>query len=348
MATLTETAYYARKGVNIGIIVLVVVIVGRFLVLGALGLKDAFFPAPPPPANNALGPLPVPNFEGSLASPSGVTYALETVDGTLGTLPTTVTVYSLTPDSRVSFGTFDSMKAKAAGLGFTGEPVKAEGSTYIFTDPSDNLRTLKIDEVSGDFEIDYNYGSNLDIFANKNFTSRDQVVTQAREFFSNLGLLSNDLATGSAQVTYMRLDGQNLVPTTSLSNADAVYVSLNRNDIGDLPVVYPNKQQGLVSALIRGGGQRENSVVEAKYYHSTVDQSTSGTYNPITLTEAFDRLKSGNAIFSSLPNPLPGNIPIRSVRLGYLDPFPPQGFIQPVIIFSDDQMFEAYVPAVKY
>lgn len=347
MATLTETAYYARKGVNIAFIALVVIIVGRMLIFGAIGLKERFFPTPPPPANNALGALPFPNFVGSEASPSGVTYTLETVDGGLPTMPRTVTVYALTPDSRVSFGTFDRMKAFAADLGFTGEPQKKEGSYYEFQDPKDPLRTLLIDELSGDFEINYNFGSNLDVFKTRNFTSNDELITKTKDFFEDLGLLTPDLATGSAEISYMKLDGQNLVPTTSLANSDAVYVSLKRGDLDGSPVVSPNAKKGLVSALIVGNSTNDG-ILETTYYHSTVDPTATGTYDPISSSDAFEKLKKGDAIFASLPSPMLNSVPIRSVSFAYLDPFPPQGFLQPVIVFTDDKDFKAYVPAVKY
>ncbi len=352
MATLTETSYYARKGVNILIIVVVLLIVARVLFTAALGIKDRVFPTPPPPANNALGQLPYPNFEGSFATPSGTTYTIETVDGTLPAMPATVKVYSLVPGIKVSFGTLDRMKQQAASMGFTGEPTRKSGTVYVFTDPTNSLRTLEIDELNGDFQIIYNYASNTDVFSQKDFKSKDQVVGIARGFFEDQGLITDDLATGSAQVTYMRLDGQNLVPTTSLANADAVYVSFERAPIDateiseGTPVVYPNDQKGLVSALVTGNSNSKDAILEARYYHSSIDPNATGTYKPITTAEAFEMLKKGQAIFGSLPTPMPASIPIRSVSLGYLDPYLPQGYLQPVIVFSDDRGFLAYVPAI--
>lgn len=347
MATLTETSYYARKGINISIIVVTLIIVGRFAFLGALGLKDRFFPAPPPPANFALGELPIPNFEGGEATPSGVAYTLDTADGYLPKMPATVMVYSLVPNVRVSFGTFEKMKAQAGNIGFTGEPQKIQGSLYRFQDPNNILRTLEIDEISGDFEVKYEYGSDLGVFGQKNFTSKEVIIDKAQEYFSKLGLFTPDLATGSAVVSYMRLDSQNLIPTTSLSNADAVFVSFERSPINEIPIIYPNAKKGLVSALITGSSDPSKQVLQARYFHSSVDMENTGTYNPITTEEAFELLKAGKAGFSSLPDPLPKTVPIRTVSIGYLDPYPPQGFLQPVIVFSDEKEFKAFVPAVR-
>lgn len=348
MATLTETSYYARKGVNILIIAIVLIVVGRMTFFAAVGIKERLFPTPPPPANNALGPLPKPNSQGSLATPSAVAYTLETVDGGLPQMPRTLTVYTLTPDSKVSFGTFDRMKTLAGKMGFTGEPVKKEGSTYEISDPNNSLRTLQIDEKSGDFKIVFNYGSDVSVFSGKNFTSQNDVVQEARGFFQGLGLLTPDLASGSAEVSFLKLDGQSLVPTTSLANADAVNVNLTRVPIGESPIVDPNYQKGNVSALVIGNANQDSKILEASYYHSTIDEQSSGTYDPISFEEAYDKLQKGDAIFASLPNPLPKTIPIRSVSIAYLDPLPPQGFLQPVIVFSDDKDFRAYVPALKY
>lgn len=43
MATLTETSYYARKGVNILIIALILIVVGRLAIFGAIGIKERLF-----------------------------------------------------------------------------------------------------------------------------------------------------------------------------------------------------------------------------------------------------------------------------------------------------------------
>lgn len=338
MTTLSETAYFARKGINIGAILLVLIIILRIVFNVAVGLKDKYFPAPPPPATVAFGKLPYPNFSGSLATPSGaVSYTIETVDGNLPTLPTTMKVYFM-PKAGPSFGSFEKMKGQAVKLGFTDVPSKTGPTSWRFTDHDNPLRVLDIDEISGSFRLNYNYLSDLALFNEKNFTSVENIISQAQSFFDS---------QGTPSVAYFRLDAGTLVPTTALSNADAVGVTLNRADLEKVPVVSPDARQGLVSILFSSTNDSKRKILEARYFYSPVSGENSATYPLIKATVAFEKLKAEKAIFASLPSPMPNSIAIRQVYLAYFDPYPPQNFLQPVLVFSDQKGFIAYVPVIS-
>lgn len=346
MATLTETAYFGRKFINIGAIVIAVLLALRLVIGLATGIWRQLFPPPPPPATLAFGTLPVPSAQINIATPSGaITYTIETIDGGFPAAPNTVKVYFM-PPTAASFGSFDRMKALAAKMGFTDVPLRNGLTVWHFTDTGNPLRTLDIDELSSNFRLVYNYVSDVSIFASKNFTSSDQAINTGKGFFDGLGVLPSTFKTGIPAAYFFKFDSGTLVPTTSLSNADAISVTFNRSDIDQMPVVSPDFRQGLVSVLISGSSDPKKQLLEARFFSASVDSQNWGTYPVITASVAFDTLKAGKAIFASLPTPLSNAISVRKVYLAYLDPYPAQSFLQPVWVFSDEKGFVAYVPAV--
>lgn len=338
MATLTETAYLARKSVNIGIIVFVFIIILRVIFNVFIGLKDRFFPPAPPPPTLAFGRLPQINAQNNIATPSALTYTLETIDPDLPKLPPTMKVYFM-PKVGPSFNSFDKMKSQAVKTGFTGIPQKINGTVWRFFDATNSLRLLDIDELSLNFRLTYNYFSDPSVFADKNFNSTEGIVSEAQSFFP-------DLKAATPSAVFLKSDSGVLVPTTVLANADAVGITLNRADIGEIPVISPDFRQGLVSILFSGSSDGKKRVLEARYFYSPIDLENWATYPLIKSSEAWDKLISGKAIFTSLPNPVPTNISIRKIYLAYLDPYPAQSYLQPVLIFSDEKGFIAAVPII--
>lgn len=354
MATLTETAYLTRKFINIGVILLVAGLILRFILTSVTGLWQQFFPPPPPPPTLIFGRLPQPTAMNNIATPSGsISYTLETPDGGLPAMPNALRVYFM-PKFSSSFAAFDRMKATAGKLGFTDVPTRITATAWRFSDRANPLRVLDIDEVSQNFRMTYNYLSEQALFNDKNFSSTDQVVAEARGYFGGLGVLPAEFAGGQPIVTLYRFDAGALTPTTALANADAVGITLTRADLdsgsrlGKLPVLSPDYHLGLVSVLLAGTNSPGRRVLEARFLVSQVDQQNFGTYPPVSAADAFNKLKNGQAIFASLPEGLGNSVTIRKVYPAYLDPYPAQSYLQPVLVFSDEKGFVAYVPLIRY
>lgn len=346
MASLTETAYITRKAVNIGAIVVALLIVVRITFGLVVGLWKTLFPPPPPAATVAFGKLPYPSAQNSVSTPSAtITYSLETPGGSLPTLPKNLNVYFM-PRLGPSFNSFEKMKAQAAKMGFTDIPRKVTSTAWRFTDPVAVLRTLDIDEISGNFRLTYGYISDQSLFSEKNFTTVEAMISKARSFFDGQGLFSPDLKTAEASVSYFKLDSGALLPTTSLSNADAAGISFNRTIIEKTQIVSPDPKQGLVSILFSGSSDPKKQILEARFFYTNINLENFATYPSISAQAAFDQLKSGRAVYASLPIPMPQVITIRKVVLAYLDPYPSQSYLQPVLAFSDEKGFIAYVPAL--
>lgn len=344
MASLTETAYFARKGVNIAIIVFVGIIILRGVLLLTTSIWSQLFPKKLPPATCAFGPLPFPNAQNGVATPSALAVSSEVPDPP--TLPATLPVYFI-PDPTSSFGSFDKMKSQAQALSFTGDPKRLSGKTWQFTDSDNSLRTLEYDEVSGNFHLLYNFSSDLSLFNDKNFTSIDAVISQVTNLFGQVQNGGDFVKTATPSAVYLKLQNSSLITTTSLSNADAVAVTLNRGDINGAPIVSPNPNKGLISAVVSGSNDQKKKILEANYFLHDVDKENFATYPTITAAAAIDKAKSGRAIFASIPTPAPSTFTIQTITLGYLDPFPVQSYLQPVYVLSDQKGLVEYVPAVR-
>lgn len=346
MASLTETAYISRKAINIGVIVVVLGIAFRIAVGLAGDLWQKLFPPPPPPATVAFGRLPYPNAANNVATPSGLTYTLETVDGSLPKLTPTLKVYFMLRPGP-SFGSFDRMKTEAGTLGFRETPRKTGPTSWRVLDKDTPLRTLDIDEVTGNFRLTYNFLSDLSLFNEKNFSNQNQMIMEGQQFVGGVNGMPAGLKNGQPSLAFFRLDSGILVSTTSLSNADAISVTFNRGDIDGQPVVSPDPKQGLVSVLFSGSSDRKKRIIEARYFYTEVDQENWATYPVVGASAAFDLLKSGKAIYASIPPNLGDKVTIRKVQMAYLDPYPSQSYLQPVVVFSDEKGFMAYVPLVS-
>ncbi|MEK7127184.1 MAG: hypothetical protein AAB838_00470 [Patescibacteria group bacterium] len=352
MATLTETAYYTRKGVKITIGLIIGIIVLRFI-LGIAGqIWLALFPPPPPPATMAFGLLPKLNFSKTDISSTSAkfTYTLETVDGGLPKFPFTLKVYFI-PKPASSFGGFDKMKAQAVRMGFTSDPQKITGNEadkWDFTDPLIPLRHLEYNATTGFFRLYYDYRFDLNLFADKSFGSEQKIISDALGFFDKFGLTSRDLLTGRQEVSYLKLDTTNFISASSLFNADAVRVNLLRSDIIDgkttYPIVSPFPKEGLVSILFSGNSDENKKILEAKFYYLNIDYENFATYPLISAATALEMLKNGQGYVASVPTTK--SVSIRNIYIGYYDADTVQSYLQPVVVFSDGKDFKAYVPAI--
>lgn len=362
MATLTETAYYTRKGIKglgFGIIAFIAL---KILYTIFIAVWLAIFPPAPPPPNNAFGKLPKISFPVTqIASTSAAfNYSLETIDGVLSQKSQTMKIFFV-PTPTPSFGAFEKMKSQANQLGFSGEPKAIPGKTnfYQFDNMSNPLHHLEYDNTTGNFRVYYDYRYDLNLFSEKNFSNQTKILTDAAAYFSNLDLFTTDLSSGDQNISYFKLDIDRLKLASSLAEADAVAVSFNKSPVvspaqkqfnipeTSYPIISANPDKGLVSILYSGSSAQAKKVLEASYYHTTVDFENYATYSTISLAAAFENLKSGNAFIASVPGNSSKDISIRKVYLAYYDSETFQNYLQPVAVFSDEKGFVAYVPAIN-
>lgn len=348
MASLTETAFYTRRAVNWGIVAVIGYIVLRIFWGMFIVLWLTIFPPKPPPPNYAFGKLPALVFPVQTASPSSpLIYHLETIQGSIPSASDTANIYFMPKEASNLLAVTDA-QTFAKKLNFDTKPIQETGSktVYRFDDPTLPLRHLWYDIISKNFIIKYNYAQDAGIFLEKNIPNPQTAIKEASNFMKTHSLLKDDFVDGSQEVIYLKFSGNTLVETTSQSQADAVRVNFYRHNVANTKVVTATPGKALISFVISGAKDTRKRIVEITYTYWPLENETYATYGLISGTQAFEALQSGYGYIVSYP--LGSTVAtIRNVTLAYYDAVEPQTYMQPIFVFTGDNGFMAYVPAVN-
>lgn len=343
MATLTQTAITTRKALKYGAILLVAI----FILKTAWGVGQDIWrkihPPPPPPPTVAFGKLPKLKFPEK--DVPKLTYRLETIQGTLPSLPNVGTTYFM-PQKPPNLLALDRAKQKARQMGFTGQPENIGGTNYRWTTSTTPPTILEMEINSGNFHLRYQYENDQGLLVQKNLPTDEQAAQEAKAFLQTNNLLTEDLATGSAEFNYLRYISPNLVPSISLSEADFVRVNLFRADLNGLRIFPPNPKEALVSFLFSGNRERGKRIIEIHYTYFPIDRNTSATYPLKPINAAWQELQAGEGYAANLGQNEDKEITIRQIYLTYYDSEEPQTFLQPIYVFEGDRNFYGYVPAM--
>ena len=343
MATLTETAYYTRRAVNWFILF----IIGYFMLRIAWGLAAyawvIFFPPKPVPPNHAFGRLPALSFP-EQASPSGeLSYRLETIEGGVPSASASAVVYFM-PKSPANLLALSRTQEFAERLGFDPTPIQETKSIYRFNDAA-VPRRLRYDIVSNNFIIRYAFEEDATLFIDRDFPSAEAAKNEAKSVLQTYKLAVDDIADGSLIVSFLRLSGNALVPTTSLSQADGVRVDIFRRAIEGIPVLTPYFNEAPVSFIFSGSRNPKKRMIQFAYTYWPIDYETTATYTLKPTTQAWEELQAGKGFI--LKYPANGTtLTVRNVRIAYYDSFEPQNYLQPIYVFEGDEGFLGYVAAV--
>ena len=344
MTTLTETAYYTRRAINWLILGIVAYIVLR-IVFGILALVwVAIFPPKPPPPNHAFGKLPALQFPKQASYSGQLVFQLQTIQGAVPAASPSATVYFM-PKAAPSLLGLNQAQNFAKNLQFDPTPIQISKNIYRFNDPTLPFRTLAFDIISSNFVLKYDYTRELSLFAEKNLPTADDAQQQTLNMLQQYSLGHDDISGGTTTVSYFKLTGDGLTPTTSLSQADAERVDLFRKSIGNTPLFTPIPDQGPISIIFSGSSNPNKRIIQFAYTYWPIDYQTTATYPLKTSAEAWNELQQGNGYIARFPTNT-NTVIVRNVYLGYYDSFDAQIYLQPIFVFEGDNGFLGYVPAV--
>lgn len=346
MATLTETAYYARRTVNWTILGIIGYIILRIFWSLLVTAWLAVFPPKPPPPTHAFGKLPAIQFPPSEASAAGaLTFRLETIEGSVPRASESATVYFM-PKSAANLLAITRAQDFATRLGLSQTPIQESKNIYRFEDPEFPLRRLRYDIVSNNFILRYAFEQDASLFTERNLPLPQTAIAEARSMLSTYDLYRDDLEAGAQREAFLKLSGARFLPTTSLSSADALRINFFRAPIGGIPVVTPNPDEAHVSFVFSGSGTSKKRMLQFAYTYWPVDRANFATYSLKQSSQAWTELQSGGGYIARYPQT--GQVAtIRTVSLAYYDSYEPQTYLQPVFVFEGDAGFTAYVPAVS-
>ena len=346
MATLTQSAIVARKGVRYVLYGLIFLIFVRAVYNLGSGIYRKYFPTPPPTPTVSFGKLPKLPFPES-KGPKDLAYTIETPDGKLPKLPPQMKVYFM-PSVNSSIGALDNAKEKAKNLGFDPNGkilVENVPNVYVFS-KKDAPSTLTMNIVTGVFSVSYDINSDPSIIG-QTPPSPASATKQVQAFLGRGKYLEADIS-GPVTNEFLKIVNRELQKVSSQSEADFVKVNLFRSNIEEkIPSLPPNPKEANVWFILSGSQEKEKQIFAGEYHYFAIDKEKSGTYPIMTPEEAVDTLKRGEAYIANIGNVSGKNITVRRIFLAYFDPEQYTEFAQPIFVFEGDEDFTAYVPAIS-
>ncbi|RJR15425.1 hypothetical protein C4579_02185 [Candidatus Microgenomates bacterium] len=344
MATLTETAFYARKYIKWGAVGLVVFLTLRLLFNITLNYIRTTFPPKVEP-NNYFQVLPAITFPKSASPSADMNFRLETISGGLPTTPEIARVFFM-PKDRANLLSLSNAQTFVGKLGFTTSPHQLTETKYRWTDLKSPLRTIEMDIVSNRFSLVYLYQHDLSLFNEKNIPTTEEAISEAASFFKNLGVVFYDIDTINPRTQYLRLVGNQLQPASSQSQADAIRVDFFRLPIDRHPVVTDTFTKGNVSIILTGARDQNRRVISATYHYWPVLSDSPALYKLKTAEEAWLEFLGSRTYIAQVPDPITGDIIINNMYVAYFDSDASQTYLQPVFVIQGENNFAAYVPAI--
>jgi hypothetical protein len=345
MATLTETAYHARRAINWAILGAIAYIILRIIWSVLVVVYLAIFPPKPPPPTHAFGKLPAIKFPPPAASPpSALTFRLETIEGAVPPASDSAAVYFM-PKAAANLLAITRAQDLATRLNLSPNPIQETKNIYRFEDPELPLRRMRYDIVSNNFILRYAFEQDAGLFSQRNLPLPQAAIAEARSMLQTFDLYKEDLAEGTAKESFLKLSGAQFIPTTSLSVADALRISFFRAPINGMPLVSANPDEGPIVFIFSGSDISKKRILQFAYTYWPVDLTNFASYSLKPTSQAWEELQGGAGFIARYPTNSTQAV-VRTVALAYFDSYDPQTYLQPIFIFEGDAGFMAYVPAV--
>lgn len=342
MATLTETAYYARKMVMYG----AVGILSLVLLHISWGMFSRWwlvlYPPPPPPPTVSFGVLPEIQFPEGI-SRENLTYRLETVSGATPDLGTQGKIYFM-PAYRANVLGLELAKTLAKKLGFLSDPTQQDELMVVWSREGTLPGVLTVNVVTGHFSFDTAWYRDSELVSLR-APSQEEAVRSAQEYLRSVGLLSDDVASGKTRVEFLQSGAGAFSQVLSQSEANFTKVHFFRNNVNNLSVVTPQEDQGLIQVIVSGNKSGDKRIINVIYQYSPVEMNMFATYPLRGAQTAWGQFQLGEGVVVKLSANV-HSIVVRDITIGYYDASSPQEFLQPVYIFKGDNGFVGYISAV--
>jgi hypothetical protein len=384
--TLHNTVEFLKKAgiassIGLGVIIVLVI----FFRIGIV-VKNILFPPKIAPANQAYGKIPFLEFPQSTVD-GDFTYTIDTLDGTLPVFPDRLIIYPMVKEE-ANLLNLETAREKVGAMKLvdnTGNvlpEIPRGGPVYEWEELTGLQRRVIFDIVAMNFTLTSEYlGSNTVLRASafRNLTDETAVVPRVQDFLNSIALLPEDLDLEkttnpdpekkyTTKPQMFTINGGELIPATSLSNAQVIRVDLYQKDIeytltagksGDLtrfqefemamPILYPKPPYSTMNFLV-ASGLNELDVVSAIYNHQLPDlkqeAEEEATYPIKTAEEAFTDLQEGRAYVAAYSGG-DSQILVNDVYLAYYLGEEVQEYLMPIVVFEGPNGFFAYVSAVK-
>lgn len=339
MFTLTNASHETRAIFKWGLIVIIIIALAFAIFRIGLIIKEMLYPTPPPPPTVLFGKLPAPVFPQNQTSEELI-YKIETISGNLPQIASQTKVYTIAlpkPDLLA----LDNAKQKVKAERFDNGPFKVSDIVYDWSTNGDLPKTIRLNIETFNFEVTSNFLQDPDAISGRNVADEKSAIEKASDFLSSMGYSSTDLDFETPLVNFFTVNSDGtFVKATSLSNTQIVQVNFFKKNIGDLSVYNEKPTESNVNVLLASGGE----IVGASFVNPEISQEFS-TYPLKIVDQAFDELKNKKAYIASYFG-TGKNVSINDAFLAYYISKNERNFVYPIIVFTGNDGFFAYVNAV--
>lgn len=329
--TLTQTANLTKRAL-VGSMALFFLII-----IGIIGYRiwyySYYLPHKPPveiKPDTKFGVLPPPQYLESSASASNFSYSLDTATGGLPTdIPKIIKVYFV-PQLGTTLLAPEKARDLANSFLFTIGPQVINQTQYRFIDDSGGEMIIDLNSDNFHFSRTASSSATLD----PTMADSGKLVDDFKNFLSNKNMLKDDLKDGPSKVYYDSADPK---------DAQSAQVTVWPSGLDKLDIVTPKFNFGLVTTTVTKYQEEASKYTELSYTYYSPDPNNSSTYPIKTPDQAFNDLKSGQAVV--VVEPQKPQVSITKVSLAYFESDTYSPYIEPVYVF-EGQDFAAYVTAI--
>lgn len=276
---------------------------------------------------------------------AGFTFTLDTVAGQPVTATDAAQVF-LFPAAKFQFDYLPKVYLMAKTFGFDTETIKHKliNNEAVF---QDKKQRLAIDITTYNFRYDYDFRKDTKLVEAAETPDFESSKNTAINFLKSIDRYPAELARGDIAPIYMFYDKEASTAgvVTDPQEANMIEVDFYRQKVDQfLPMSpsYFNSQNYVMLMPNRGGAK----VVSAQVRFFETSPTQIGTYPLISGQQAYNKLIGGKAILIS-PGSGKKDISIKTMLFAYFDPDVYQNYYQPIYVFTGDNDFVAYVPAVS-
>lgn len=341
MPTLSVVRTDFGKFIKWGAIALVILIIIIIILRVLLIFKNTLFPPPPPTPTAAFGLLKEPEF------PEGIkkdfTYEIDTISGTLPTLPTLTNVYKM-EEKLPDILDAENASQRASSLKFEYEPQQISDFEYRWINNNPPNQILTIDTRFNKFVLTSSYLNFEDKIKSRTFSDEGEAISTAESFLQSLGMYPEDIDEENKEVEYFTLEGGTLRQSTRVVTSNVATIYFYQKPLEEVPIAYPQSPKSPMKITV-AKPDFDGDVIDANFAHQNILTEESATYAIKTSEEAFEDLKNGDA-FVLTHDGDDANIKISDVTLALYFSGNQQEFLTPVIVFEGNNNFRAYVSAI--
>ena len=342
--SLTDLSYYVRKFTPFAVFSFVVLLI--FYCLFQLFILWISANQPKITYINPIFKELKPLFLKKEATTSaGFSFTLDTVAGQPVTATESAQVF-LFPPEKFQFYYLPKVYEMAKVFGFDTEAVKHKlvNNEAVF---QDNKQRLSIDINTYNFRYDYDFRKDGPLVEAAVVPDSEVAKNTAINFLKDVDRYPKELALGDITYIYMFYDkvASTAGVVVNPQDSNMVEVDFYRQKVGPyLPMSSTYfKSQNYVMLMTDVNGMK---VVSAQVKFFETSPTEIGVYPLISGQRAYEKLLSGQGILVSAGTGKK-NISIKTMSLGYFDPDVYQDYFQPIYVFTGDNDFVSYVPAVS-